>query len=110
MDELRELIALIQENGFAEFELEREGFRIHVRRDLAESDVAADSAAAPVARCRFSSARGRLRPRCKGCCDPRSSGSAGRNSCLGRSGSPNDSVSDRRNLLPVALAEQLIPS
>ena len=35
MEELRELIALIQENGFAEFELEREGFRIHVRRDLA---------------------------------------------------------------------------
>jgi acetyl-CoA carboxylase biotin carboxyl carrier protein len=35
MDELRELIALIQENGFAEFELEREGFRIHVRRDFA---------------------------------------------------------------------------
>jgi acetyl-CoA carboxylase biotin carboxyl carrier protein len=34
MDELRELITLIQENGFAEFELEREGFRIHVRRDL----------------------------------------------------------------------------
>lgn len=39
MDELRELIALIQENGFAEFELEREGFRIHVRRD-AEVGVA----------------------------------------------------------------------
>lgn len=37
MDELRELISLIQENGFAEFELEREGFRIHVRRDLAGS-------------------------------------------------------------------------
>ncbi len=37
MDELREIIALIQENGFAEFELEREGFRIHVRRDLAET-------------------------------------------------------------------------
>ncbi len=33
MDELRELIALIQENGFAVFELEREGFRLHVRRD-----------------------------------------------------------------------------
>ena len=28
MDELRELIALIRENGFAEFELEREGFRV----------------------------------------------------------------------------------
>ena len=39
MDELRELITLIQENGFAEFELEREGFRIHVRRDLAVSEV-----------------------------------------------------------------------
>lgn len=43
MDELRELIALIQENGFAEFELEREGFRIHVRRDL---DVAGAEGAA----------------------------------------------------------------
>jgi acetyl-CoA carboxylase biotin carboxyl carrier protein len=44
MDELRELIALIQENGFAEFELEREGFRIHVRRELAGPEIAADSA------------------------------------------------------------------
>jgi len=39
MDELRELVTLIQENGFAEFELEREGFRIHVRRDLAVREV-----------------------------------------------------------------------
>ncbi len=36
MDELRELIALIQEHGFAEFEIQREGFRLHVRR---EADV-----------------------------------------------------------------------
>jgi acetyl-CoA carboxylase biotin carboxyl carrier protein len=43
MDELRELIALIQENGFAEFELEREGFRIHVRRDLAGAEASTDS-------------------------------------------------------------------
>ena len=35
MDELRELIDLIQENGFAEFEIAREGFRLHVRRDAA---------------------------------------------------------------------------
>jgi acetyl-CoA carboxylase biotin carboxyl carrier protein len=48
MDELRELIALIQENGFAEFELEREGFRIHVRRDLGSSEAGVDSAGAPV--------------------------------------------------------------
>lgn len=34
MAELRELIALIQKNGFAVFEIEREGFRLHVRRDL----------------------------------------------------------------------------
>lgn len=33
MEELRELIELIQENGFAEFEIAREGFRLHVRRD-----------------------------------------------------------------------------
>lgn len=46
MDELRELIALIQENGFAEFELEREGFRIHVRRDL---EVAGTEGAAATA-------------------------------------------------------------
>lgn len=43
MDELRELVLLIQENGFAEFELEREGFRIHVRRDFGGSDVNANS-------------------------------------------------------------------
>ena len=49
MDELRELISLIQENGFAEFELEREGFRIHVRRNLAGSEAAASSAGARVA-------------------------------------------------------------
>lgn len=39
MDELRELVDLIQENGFAEFELEREGFRLHVRRDLAATEA-----------------------------------------------------------------------
>ncbi|MCA1573404.1 MAG: acetyl-CoA carboxylase biotin carboxyl carrier protein [Acidobacteria bacterium] len=49
MDELRELISLIRENGFAEFELEREGFRIHVRRDLAGSEASASSAGARVA-------------------------------------------------------------
>jgi len=49
MDELRELIALIQENGFAEFELEREGFRIHVRRDPAGTEATPDSAGAQIA-------------------------------------------------------------
>jgi acetyl-CoA carboxylase biotin carboxyl carrier protein len=32
MDELRALIDLIQENDFTEFEIAREGFRLHVRR------------------------------------------------------------------------------
>ena len=32
MDELRELIELIREHEFTEFELEREGFRVHFRR------------------------------------------------------------------------------
>lgn len=35
MDELRALIDLIQENDFAEFEIAREGFRLHVRRGAA---------------------------------------------------------------------------
>jgi acetyl-CoA carboxylase biotin carboxyl carrier protein len=33
MDELRELIALLRENGLAEFEIEREGFRVRLRRE-----------------------------------------------------------------------------
>lgn len=33
MEELRELIALLRENGLAEFELEREGFRVRLRRE-----------------------------------------------------------------------------
>ena len=33
MDELRELIALLRENGLAEFELENEGFRVRLRRE-----------------------------------------------------------------------------
>src|SRR6266576_5580778 len=34
MDELRELISLLRENGLAEFELEREGFRVRLRRGV----------------------------------------------------------------------------
>jgi acetyl-CoA carboxylase biotin carboxyl carrier protein len=37
MDELRELIALLRENGLAEFELEREGFRVRLRRESGPS-------------------------------------------------------------------------
>ena len=37
MDELRELIALLRENGLAEFELEREGFRVRLRRESGHS-------------------------------------------------------------------------
>jgi len=42
MDELRELIQLIRENDFTEFELEREGYRVRFRRGL---EAAADTAA-----------------------------------------------------------------
>jgi acetyl-CoA carboxylase biotin carboxyl carrier protein len=49
MDELRELIQLIRENDFSEFELEREAFRVRFRRGGvgAESDVASRDLAAP---------------------------------------------------------------
>jgi acetyl-CoA carboxylase biotin carboxyl carrier protein len=42
MDELRELIALLRDNGLAELELENEGFRVRLRREsaLAESSHA----------------------------------------------------------------------
>lgn len=35
MDELRELFSLFTSQGFTEFELEKEGFRVRLRRDLA---------------------------------------------------------------------------
>ena len=55
MDELRELITLLRDNGLAELELENEGFRVRLRRDSvgrapAEySDVPGEAVAAPVA-------------------------------------------------------------
>lgn len=39
MSELRELIELIRENEFSEFELEREGFRVRFRRGSEVSDL-----------------------------------------------------------------------
>ena len=38
MDELRELIDLLRENGLAELELENEGFRVRLRRESAVSE------------------------------------------------------------------------
>jgi len=49
MDELRELIALLRENGLAEFELEREGFRVRLRRDTDASSNSAANSSIPVA-------------------------------------------------------------
>jgi len=47
MEELRELIGLLRENGLAELELENEGFRVRLRRESAASEAAASHAAAP---------------------------------------------------------------
>src|ERR1044071_1697822 len=47
MDELRELIGLLRDNGLAELELENEGFRVRLRRESAASEAAASHAAAP---------------------------------------------------------------
>jgi acetyl-CoA carboxylase biotin carboxyl carrier protein len=38
MEELRELIDLLRENGLAELELENEGFRVRLRRETAASE------------------------------------------------------------------------
>ncbi|HET9526906.1 MAG TPA: acetyl-CoA carboxylase biotin carboxyl carrier protein [Pyrinomonadaceae bacterium] len=51
MDELRELIALLRENGLAELELEREDFRVRLRREGANAhapNVAPGPAPIPV--------------------------------------------------------------
>jgi acetyl-CoA carboxylase biotin carboxyl carrier protein len=49
MDELRELVQLIREHEFTEFELEREGFRVHFRRGGEASEAAAHISPAAVA-------------------------------------------------------------
>jgi acetyl-CoA carboxylase biotin carboxyl carrier protein len=50
MDELRELIALLRENGLAELELENENLRVRLRRESALTDSAQTTASstAPV--------------------------------------------------------------
>ena len=49
MDELKELIGLLRENGLAELELEREGFRVRLRREGTVPAVYSESPqAAPV--------------------------------------------------------------
>lgn len=45
MDELRELIGLLRENGLAELELENEGFRVRLRREGSGEPVAQSSEA-----------------------------------------------------------------
>ena len=48
MEELRELIALLRDNGLAELELENEGFRVRLRRESAAgSSYVADVSPAP---------------------------------------------------------------
>jgi acetyl-CoA carboxylase biotin carboxyl carrier protein len=41
MDELRDLVQLIAEHGFTDFELEREGFRVRLRRELTPQIISA---------------------------------------------------------------------
>ncbi len=48
MEELRELIALLRDNGLAELELEREDFRVRLRREGAASGDHAHYIPAPV--------------------------------------------------------------
>ncbi|HEY0320387.1 MAG TPA: acetyl-CoA carboxylase biotin carboxyl carrier protein [Pyrinomonadaceae bacterium] len=44
MDELRDLVQLIAEHGFTDFELEREGFHVRLRRELAPQIISAPAA------------------------------------------------------------------
>jgi acetyl-CoA carboxylase biotin carboxyl carrier protein len=49
MEELRELIDLLRENGLAELELENEGFRVRLRRDSGAPETHSHGAAPPPA-------------------------------------------------------------
>src|SRR6185369_456706 len=48
MEELRELIALLRDNGLAELELENEGFRVRLRRESSAGSSYAAEASQPV--------------------------------------------------------------
>lgn len=67
LEELRELITLMRENGLAELELEREDFRVRLRRDSAGPAVAApplqfEPASQPAANMTHASATGPAPP------------------------------------------------
>lgn len=47
MDELRELVQLINEHGFTEFEFENEDFRVRLRRDLYSQTTAPEISTTP---------------------------------------------------------------
>ena len=49
MEELRELIGLLRENGLAELELENEGFRVRLRRESSAPEPSGSVAAPPPA-------------------------------------------------------------
>ena len=48
LEELRELIGLLRDNGLAELELENEGFRVRLRRESAFAQPAAQTAEVPL--------------------------------------------------------------
>jgi acetyl-CoA carboxylase biotin carboxyl carrier protein len=67
MEELRELVTLLRDNGLAELELENEGFRVRLRRESAVSESAPVAsvphhAPAPVAPAPEPAASGPLHP------------------------------------------------
>ena len=41
LDDVREILALMRENGLSEFEIEKEGLRLRLRKDVATGAVAA---------------------------------------------------------------------
>ncbi|MBD0326564.1 MAG: acetyl-CoA carboxylase biotin carboxyl carrier protein [Pyrinomonadaceae bacterium] len=49
MEELRELVELIAQYGFTDFELEREGIRVRLRRELPSQTAGSSGAATPAA-------------------------------------------------------------
>jgi acetyl-CoA carboxylase biotin carboxyl carrier protein len=97
MEELRELIALLRENGLAELELENEGFRVRLRRESSGYEATNAVLPSPPAQLRLPSPALLQRP-----CTSRHAGDD--SGCSG-SGLTHHPVTNRRHVLSFALAD-----
>ena len=109
MDELRELIELIREHEFTEFELEREGFRVRFRRGAeacgtAQAGTAQAQTSASTAQSTSAATASETGSRLHSA--PSHPGSQSTDGSFRRSGSSHHSLADSGNVLSLAVAKR----